>query len=200
MTEKERQIQSKLLRMEAQAVFSCMEESIRGDRWWFFREARRVGYPYRVDKSMSDYRSWMRMDYWICGIPVDIYLEREIHQERVGKNQWTCSIYVEGKGRETELQNHLQPLKELGYEVGSGNENLERQMNFSLGLYGACQMHVIIYPRADSSAIGSMMTLFDFLDEKNRNVGMPLRSREQDDANEYDFDDNVIFGDWQTWK
>lgn len=192
-------VNSKLLRMEATALFARIGQAAAGDRWWFFAEARRVHYPSRIDQSISAYRAWMRLDYSLSGVPIEIYLERDA--ETLRTSGWNYSIYVEGKGRETQVLDMLKPLSDAGYRISNGNENLERQMNFSLGLYGACLQHIVITPPSDGRiALEAAMAFMDALDAINRSLGCELVVPDTQDDDDYGFDSDVIFGDWQTWK
>ncbi len=192
MMDKSTQIASKLLRMEANALFATVQVHTNCDQWWFFAEARAAHLPIPMDKHISDYRAWMSIDYQLCSIPVSLYLERELHQS------WTFTIHVEGKANEKLILEWLTDLTKEGFDIGDGNENLTRQMNFSLGLYGACLMHIVLYPPQDKSVMDSTMALLNYLDSINRAHPQKISIATEDD--DYGFDDNVLFGDWQTWK
>lgn len=168
------QIQSKLLRMEATALFSQIEQAIGA-----------------CTHSISDYRAYLYAPRQIEDIPVDMYVEREAHIGKPGENWWVMNLEIEGKERETELLRLLEPLRQEGYYVGTGSENLDRQMRFSLGLYGAAQMRLYISPALTMPVFQSMLRLVSMTE--------PL-STQQADEDDYAFDDGVLFGDWQTWK
>lgn len=169
------QIQSKLLRMEATALFARIEE--------------RMGQT--CVHSISDYRAYVYLPMTLSGIPVELYLEREAHIGSVGENRWNYHFEVEGRQHKTDLLAVLDGLRSRGYELTSGSENLDRQMRFSMGLYGACQMSLTVRPDIHSEAIGAALGLLDFL--------LPLRTETTVTNEEDDFPD-LIFGDWQTWK
>lgn len=169
------QIQSKLLRMEATALFAQIEQAIGP-----------------CTHSISDYRAYLYAPRQIEGVPVDMYIEREAHIGKVGENWWVMNLEIEGKERETELLRRLEPLRQEGYYVGVGSENLDRQMRFSLGLYGAAQMRLYISPALTMPAFASMLRLVALTE--------PPSSQEQESDDDYAFDDGLILGDWQTWK
>lgn len=171
----EEQIQSKLLRMEATALFAQVEQTIGP-----------------CTHSISDYRAYLYAPRQIGGIVVDMYIEREAHIGRVGENWWVMNLEIEGKERETELLRLLEPLRAEGYDVGSGSENLDRQMRFSLGLYGAAQMRLYISPGLTMPVFASMLRLIAMTE--------PCATQDSSEEDDYAFDDGVLFGDWQTWK
>lgn len=185
--------------MESTALFARLTSAIDDGLWAFFVDARAVGYPHRVDKSVSHYRAWLRMDYCLAGIPFEIYMENGVSERDTRIPAWSYSLAVEGKEHEVELMQYLQGLTDLGFEISAGNENLERQMNFSLGLYGACQMHILVRPPQSMSAVEAAWSFMSYLDEqyKKHPETLPIADSQDDD---YGFDDGVIFGDWQTWK
>lgn len=168
------QIQSKLLRMEATALFAQIEQAIGP-----------------CQHSISDYRAYLYAPRQIGNIPVDMYIEREAHIGQVGENWWVMNLEIEGKERETELLRLLEPLRTEGYYVGTGSENLDRQMRFSLGLYGAAQMRLYVSPALSMPVFDSLLRLVAMTQPAS------VTDAEDDD---YGFDDGVLFGDWQTWK
>lgn len=168
------QIQSKLLRLEATALFAQIEQAIGP-----------------CTHSISDYRAYLYAPRQIRGIAVDMYIEREAHIGLASENRWTMNLEIEGKERETELLRLLEPLHAEGYSVGSGSENLDRQMRFSLGLYGAAQMRLSISPALTMPVFPSILRLVSLTDAI-------ISTDPHDD--DYGFDDDVLFGDWQTWK
>lgn len=169
------QIQSKLLRMEATALFAQIEQQIGP-----------------CTHSISDYRAYLYAPRLIADIPVDMYIEREAHIGQVGENWWVMNLEIEGKERETELLRWLEPLRQEGFYVGTGSENLDRQMRFSLGLYGAAQMRLYVSPDLHMPVFQSVLRLISLTQAPSGTPSAP------DD--DYGFDDGVVFGDWQTWK
>lgn len=169
------QIQSKLLRMEATALFAQIEQAIGP-----------------CTHSISDYRAYLYAPRQIGDIAVDMYIEREAHIGKIGENWWVMNLEIEGKERETALLHLLEPLRAEGYDVGAGSENLDRQMRFSLGLYGAAQMRLYISPSLTMPVFSSILRLVSMTE--------PPVGTEAEQDEEYAFDDGVLFGDWQTWK
>lgn len=180
-------VQSKLLRMEATALFAQIEQLVGP-----------------CTRSISDYRAYLYMPREIAGIPVDVYFEREAHIAPAAvpgapaldsrpRNLWVMNIEIEGRGNESHLLPVLETLKAEGYDVGMGSENLDRQMKFSLGLYGAAQMRLFVRPASDMPVFDSILRLVRFTDPVSAD-----RAASPDD--DYGFDDGVLFGDWQTWK
>lgn len=170
------QIQSKLLRMEATALFARVEE--------------RLGQT--CVHSISDYRAYVYLPMTLSGIPIELYIEREAHVGSVGENRWLYHFEVEGHQHKTDLIALLEPLRRMGYELTSGSENLDRQMRFSMGLYGACQMRLTIRPEVASEPIRMVLQMLDFL--------LPLKTENSVQESPEDDFPEVIFGDWQTWK
>lgn len=185
--------------MEATALFARLTTAAQADTWAFFTEARGMNYPQRIDQSISAYRAWLRMDYCLAGIPFEIYMENGVSERDTRIPAWSYSLAVEGKEHEVELMQYLQGLTDLGFDISAGNENLERQMNFSLGLYGACLMHILVRPPQSMSAVEAAWSFMTYMDDqyKKHPVALPVADSQDDD---YGFDDGVIFGDWQTWK
>lgn len=168
-------IQTKLMRMEATALFAQIETEVGP-----------------CLKSISDYRAYLYLPRQIAGIAVDVYIEREAHIGRVGENWWVMNIELEGKEAEVAVLRALESLRTEGYDVGTGSENLDRQMKFSLGLYGAAQMRLFVSPSLAMPVFDSMLRLIRFT--------QPRSADEADTEDDYGFDDGVVFGDWQTWK
>lgn len=183
MTERELQIQSKLMRLEATALFAKITMQLES-----------ISRARNINKGISAYSAWLRLDYSLAGIPLEIYIERELH------SAWKYTLHVEGKEREHYLMELLQPLREAGFEVSDGNENLTRQINFSLGLYGACQMHILIRPSDAMPVMEAPATLLRIMEQINTDTTPVVTDPELADDDTYGFDDGVIFGDWQTWK
>lgn len=175
---KQEQIQSKLLRMEATALFAQIDAML----------------GTVTIHSISDYRAYLYRPMNYRGISVDLYLEREAHVGKAGDNLWSLNIEVEGKERQCRVLALLEPLRTEGYDISEGSENLDRQMKFSMGLYGACQQRIFVKPRVTMPVFESVMRLMHYMEE-GRTADLP-----DDETNDdTDFPD-VIFGDWQTWK
>lgn len=195
-------VSSNLLKLESTALFTCFKAQIQSDRWAFFRHARECGYPINVIQTISPYRASLHFAYVFestMTLVSDVYLEREVEHE-----VWHLSFTgLQGKAESILLNDTLKPLADQGYYIPNGNENLERQMNFSLGLYGDCLMHVDIHFPNGKSPIACVDEVFDHL-EKYTNQSMDLIAiqQSQTDLNEDDEtgDGLVIMGDWQTWK
>lgn len=189
-------IRSNLMKFEATALFAGVRAEIESDRWPFFSEAREQGYAYNVGQSISPYRASINFTYVFHNITTVVYLEREAHVGNIGENMWTLSFAsIEGKAQAITIADNLQELKEKGYYIPNGNENLERQMNFSLGLYGACLMHVDVKFPIDRPALQCFCEVMDCIEARNARLDMSAINDDDDDT-----DDLVIMGDWQTWK
>ena len=197
-------IRSNLMKFEATALFAGVRAEIESDRWFFFCEARKLGFAYNIGQSISPYRASINFTYVFHNVSTVVYLEREAHVGNVGENLWTLSFAsIEGKKQASLIADNLQGLKDKGYYIPNGNENLERQMNFSLGLYGACIMHVDVKFPIDRPALLCFCEVMDYLDQINTKENLDLKSV-QDEMNnngndDYD-EDYVMMGDWQTWK
>ena len=201
--------QSSLMKLEAMALFAAVKAHIATDRWWYFSEMRRLGRPVRIEQSLSPYRASLHWDYICCGIDCQSYLEREVHQSASGEDRWYLSLSsIEGKDNAQTLHDCLKPLQQQGFYIPNGNENLERQMNFSLGLYGACLMHVDVHFPADRPPLPCFLQVADALETANRQHDVPLATLLQDldmrrarlSATDDDDNPDIIMGDWQTWK
>lgn len=189
-------IRSNLMKFEATALFAGVRAEIESDRWSFFSEAREQGYAYNVGQSISPYRASINFTYVFHNITTVVYLEREAHVGNVGENMWTLSFAsIEGKAQAITIADNLQELKDKGYYIPNGNENLERQMNFSLGLYGACLMHVDVKFPIDRPALQCFCEVMDCIEARNARLDMSAITDDDDGT-----DDLVIMGDWQTWK
>ena len=195
------------MKMEAMSLFAQIRSQANSDRWWYFREMRQLGRPVRLDQSISPYRASLYWDYVFRGIECQIYLEREAHVGQLGEDMWTLSINgIEGKVKALTLHDYLKSLQSEGYYIPNGNENLERQMNFSLGLYGACLMHVDVKFPIDQPPIPCALRVLDLL-EKANSEGEPLgevlkriESERLENATDEEEDPDIMMGDWQTWK
>lgn len=200
--------QSSLMKFEAMALFAGVKAMAATDRWWYFAEMRRVGRQVRIDQSISAYHASLYWNYVFRGIDCQLYLERDAHQERIGENVWKLSFSaIEGKVHALTLHDFLKPLQQEGFYIPNGNENLERQMNFSLGLYGACLMHVdVIFPH-NKPPQQCVNRVLDMLEAGNRDY-LPIEQvlaemdQKRADALAGDENDNpdIMMGDWQTWK
>jgi len=196
------------MKMEAMSLFAQIRSQAQTDRWWYFSEMRQLGRPVRLDQSISAYRASLYWDYVFRGIECQIYLEREAHVGQVGEDMWTLSISgIEGKVNALTLHDYLKPLQAEGYYIPNGNENLERQMNFSLGLYGACLMHVDVKFPISQPPIPCALHVIDTLEKANSSSGEPLadilkkiESERESHVSDADDDTDIIMGDCQTWK
>ena len=206
---KEQAKQSNLMKLEAMALFAGVKAHVSTNRWWYFSEMRRVGRPVRLDQSISAYRASLSWNYLFLGIDCQVFLEREALMGRPGEDLWTLSFSsIEGKDHAATMHDHLKPLQEKGFYIPNGNENLERQMNFSLGLYGACLMHVDVRFPTNRPPLPCFIEIMDLIEEDNRKESKPLEEilHELDEKKSKslaaDEDDNpdIIMGDWQTWK
>ncbi len=207
--DREQAKQSNLMKLEAMALFAGVKAHASTDRWWYFSEMRRVGRPVRLDQSISPYRASLFWNYIFLGIDCQAYLEREALMGRPGEDLWTLSFSsIEGKVHAATLQDHLKPLQQHGFYIPNGNENLERQMNFSLGLYGACLMHVDVRFPTDRPPLPCLLQIMDLIEADNRNESKPIEEilKELDEkrasilAADEDENPDIIMGDWQTWK
>lgn len=190
------------MKFEATALFAGVRAEIDSDRWNFFSEARKQGFAYNVGQSVSPYRASINFTYVFQNITTVVYLEREAHVGNVGEDLWTLSFAcIEGKTQASVIADNLVGLKEKGYYIPNGNENLERQMNFSLGLYGACIMHVDVKFPIDRPPLQCFCEVMDYIEAQNNNVDFKAVQEEMNNANSSDDEDDlVIMGDWQTWK
>lgn len=207
--DKEQAKQSSLMKLEAMALFAAAKAQLSSNRWWYFAEMRRVGRPVRIDQSISPYRASLFWDYLFLGIDCQVYLEREAHASRPGEDLWKLSFSgIEGKVHALTLQDHLKPLQQEGFYIPNGNENLERQMNFSLGLYGACLMHVDIHFPSSRPPLPCFLRILDLLEQYNQESTISIEQMLQalDEkrasllAQDEDEDPDIMMGDWQTWK
>ena len=209
MTDKEQAKKSFHMKLEASALFTGIRTYSNTDRWWYFREMRNLGQPVHLVQTISDFRASIYWDYIMCGIDCQIFLEREAHVGQLGENLWTLSISgIEGKVHALTIHDLLKPLQAEGFYIPNGNENLERQMNFSLGLYGACLMHVDVKFPTHQPSLPCALRVLDLIDRANQFhtpslsdtlIASQKRKDAQATSNEED-DPDIIMGDWQTWK
>lgn len=209
MDQKELAKRSSLMKLEAMALFAAVRAQAATSRWWYFSEMRRVGRPVRLDQSLSLYRASLYWNYLFLGIDCQVYLEREAHIGQIGEDRWILSFSgIEGKAHAQLLQERLKPLQQMGFYIPNGNENLDRQMNFSLGLYGACLMRVDVHFPLDRPPLPSFLQVMDLLENDNRNNSSTIEEiltrideqRASALAQDEDEDPDIIMGDWQTWK
>lgn len=201
--------QTNLMKLEAMALFAGLRAQTATSRWWYFSQCRKLQHEVRIDQSISPYRASLFFDYIFCGIECQIFVEREAHVGKLGEDMWFVSVSgIEGKANALMIHDQLKTLQSEGFYIPNGNENLERQMNFSLGLYGACLMHVDIHFPTQKPPLPCALRLLDLLDEANKRLSPSLEeaiaeiasknSRQTIDDEEIDPD--IIMGDWQTWK
>ena len=197
------------MKMEATALFAAIKAQAKSSRWWYFAEMQRLGRAVVFEQSISSYRASLHWDYLFDDIDMQIYLEREAHIGKIGENRWTLSCSgIEGKIKALKLQEHLKLLQQEGFYIPNGNENLERQMNFSLGLYGACLMHVDIVFPVHQPPLPCVFKVLDLLDQENKKSTPSLEEALNElsarqaaaQATDSDDDQDIMMGDWQTWK
>lgn len=208
MLPKEQAKYSNLMKLEAASLFAAIRAHASTDRWWYFRSMRELGYVVRIDQSISPFRASLHCDYMMGGIECQLFLEREAHVGRLGDDMWSLSFSgIEGKVHALTIQDQLRPLQQEGYYIPNGNENLERQMNFSLGLYGACLMHVDVKFPVQQPPLPCALHVLDVIDQANQRLTpslpaalMALEQQRQAISQQDDEDPDIIMGDWQTWK
>lgn len=197
------------MKMEAMALFAALKAQAKTSRWWYFNEFQRLGRSLRFEQSISAYRASLMWDYVFCGIDCQVYLEREAHVGRIVDDMWTLSFSgIEGKVKALKLQDDLKALQAEGFYIPNGNENLERQMNFSLGLYGACLMHVDVRFPVDRPPLPCALRVLDLVDAQNKKGTSSLeevlvqidQQRALNQSQSEDEDPDIMMGDWQTWK
>ncbi|MDO4497200.1 MAG: hypothetical protein Q4B58_05165 [Bacteroidales bacterium] len=189
------------MKLEAMALFAGIKAQANTARWWYFEERRRLGQPVRIDQSVSPYRASLFFDYIFSGIVCQVFIEREAHVGKLGENHWKVSVSgIEGKAHALLIENTLKPLQAEGYYLPNGNENLERQMNFSLGLYGACLMHIDVHCPMASQPLMSVLHVLDLLEQTNQRLSPPLQQVLDAQADDDEDNPDIIMGDWQTWK
>lgn len=199
------QIRSNIMKFEATALFANVKSAIDAERWYYFREARRQGFSYQLGQSISPYRADIHFLYVFRDVITELYLEREAHVGNIGEDMWQMTFAsIEGKAQASLLTDNLLALKEKGYYIPNGNENLERQMNFSLGLYGECLMQIVVRFPTDKAPFQCFCEVMDHIDGINSQTPIDFKSimEKQNASNNHasDDDDIIMFGDWQTWK
>ena len=193
--DKEQAIRSKLMKLEATALFAGVSAEIESEHWAYFRDARKQGFAYNMRQNISPYRASLNFTYVFHNISMIVYLEREANVGKIGEDMWMLSFSgIAGKAQSIMVADALQGLKDKGYYIPNGNENLERQMNFSLGLYGDCIMHVDVRFPIDRQALQCFVEVMDCIE--SHNTRLDPQSLNDDDED----DQLVIMGDWQTWK
>lgn len=202
MDDKEFAKRSNLLKLEATILFTQIKNQLDTSRWFFFDEARRQNFSLLYSQSISPYRASLHFRYVHCGILYDAYLEREAHVGAIGESHWILSFPgIEGKTQASMLRDHLAPLRQEGFDIPNGEEYLDRQMNFSLGLYASCLMRVDVRFPQHEPAFAAFCHVMDLLEEHSQQNSTPLYASliatpqdEEEDSPE------LIMGDWQTWK
>ena len=193
--DKEQAIRSKLMKLEATALFAGVSAEIESEHWAYFRDARKQGFAYNMRQNISPYRASLNFTYVFHNISMIVYLEREANVGKIGEDMWMLSFSgIAGKAQSIMVADALQGLKDKGYYIPNGNENLERQMNFSLGLYGDCIMHVDVRFPIDRQALQCFVEVMDCIESQN--TKLDPQSLHDDDED----DQLVIMGDWQTRK
>lgn len=209
MTPQEQAKRTNLMKLEAMSLFSSIRAFSGTSRWWYFAEMQKLGRTIRLEQSISPYRASLHWDYIFCGIECQIYLEREAHVGNVGDDLWCLSFSgIEGKVHSLTIQEHLKALSSEGFYIPNGNENLERQMNFSLGLYGDCMMHVDVHFPLHQPPLACALQILDLIDRENQastpSLDALLQELDTKKTANPDTDDSdsidLIMGDWQTWK
>lgn len=201
--------QTNLMKLEAMALFAGIRAQAATDRWWYFSQRRLLQQPARIDQRISAYRASLFFDYLFCGIECQVYLEREAFMGQLGDDMWSISISgIEGKAHALVVHDHLKVLQEEGFYIPNGNENLERQMNFSLGLYGSCLMHVDVRFPIHQPPLPCALKVLDLLENINKTSSPPMEQllaqmaaqRNAQQLLDEEDDPDIIMGDWQTWK
>ena len=193
---------SALLKFEATMLFTQLRARIGSDRWPFFSEARRQDFSLQLTQSISPYRASFHLRLVHCSVLYDAYIEREAHVGRIGDDLWTLSFPgIEGKTQAALLRDHLSPLRADGFDIPNGEEYLDRQMNFSLGLYAACLMRVDVRFPVNEPALPAICRVFDLLAQfDDTPQGCSFARLEQAAQSSDDDAPDILFGDWQTWK
>lgn len=201
MTEKESAKRSNLLKFEATMLFTQIKNQLETSRWFFFVEARRQAFSIALSQSISPYRATLRFRWVHCGILYDAYLEREAHIGQPGEDLWTLSFpSIEGKTQAALLRDHLLPLRDEGYDIPNGEEYLNRQMNFSLGLYASCLMTVEVRFPIHQPAFPAFCRIMDHLETYDDHSIIPYNQLETSPQESESDAPDMLLGDWQTWK
>ncbi|MBQ0056556.1 MAG: hypothetical protein KBT20_02765 [Bacteroidales bacterium] len=194
---------SNLLKFEATMLFTQVKHRLSNTTAWpYFEASRRDCYSLQLTQSISPYRASLHFRYVHSQVIFDVYLEREAYVGEIGQNMWSLSFPgIEGKAHALMLRNILQPLISQGYDVPNGEDYLDRQMQFSLGLYAACLNRVDIHFPTMQSPFECFCQVFDLLEASNLPLSdiclPPVVSSDDDD----DYSDtDMMLGDWQTWK
>lgn len=203
MNEKESAKRSNLLKFEATMLFTQIKNQLESSRWFFFVEARKQAFSLQLSQSISPYRASLHFRYVHANHLYDAYLEREAHVGHIGEDLWTLSFPgIEGKTAASLLREHLAPLRQEGFDIPNGEEYLDRQMNFSLGLFAACLMRVDVQFPLSAQPFPSFCRILDHL-ESLQPAQLDLKAIEnQVKAQAIDDDEgsDMMLGDWQTWK
>ncbi len=200
-TDIEMRKRANLLKLEANILFTQIKNQLETSRWFFFGEARRQGFSIQLSQSISPYRASLHFRFVHCGVLFDAYLEREAHVGAIGDDLWTLSFPgIEGKSQALLLREHLASLREQGFDIPNGEEYLDRQMNFSLGLYAACLMRVDVRFPIRQPAYPSFCQILDHLETAETRIACNYHQLEQLSQSDDDDAPDILFGDWQTWK
>lgn len=201
MTDKELAKRSNMLKMEATILFTQIRNQQESSRWFFFEEARRQGFSTQLSQSISPYRASLHFRYVHAGILLDAYLEREAHVGEMGEDMWLLSFPgIEGKTQAHQLREHLSNLKNEGFDIPNGEEYLDRQMNFSLGLYASCLMRVDIKFPIHRPPFPCFCQVLDLLERYETQEECDYHALERSSQTDDEETPDILFGDWQTWK
>ncbi len=182
-------------------LFTQIKNQLDSSRWFFFHEARQQGFSIQLNQSISSYRASLHFRFVHGGILYDAYLEREAHVGKIGENLWTLSFPgIEGKTQASLLRDHLAPLRAEGYDIPNGEEYLDRQMNFSLGLYAACLMRVDAHFPIDSKPFDAFCKIMDHLEQYESHQATDYHALERESMTDEEETPELMTGDWQTWK
>jgi len=192
---------SNLLKLEATILFTQIRNQLETSRWFFFDEARRQGFSIQLSQSISPYRASMHFRFIHGGNLYDAYLEREAHVGQIGEDLWTLSFPgIEGKTQALQLREHLAPLREKGFDIPNGEEYLDRQMNFSLGLYASCLMRVDVKFPISQPPFPCFCQILDHLEQFESHLTINYHELERSSQTDEEDAPDILFGDWQTWK
>jgi len=192
---------SNLLKLEATILFTQIRNQLESSRWFFFDEARRQGFPIQLTQSISPYRASLHFRLVHAGILYDAYLEREAHVGQMSEDLWTLSFPgIEGKTQALLLREHLSSLREWGFDIPNGEEYLDRQMNFSLGLYASCLMRVDVKFPIKQPPFACFCQVMDLLNQLDTSQTCDFHRLEQSAQTDEEDAPDILFGDWQTWK
>jgi hypothetical protein len=201
MNEKESAKRSNLLKFEATMLFTQIKNQLETSRWFFFDEARRQNFSLRLSQSISPFRATLYFRLVHCGILYDAYLEREAHIGEVGDDMWMLSFpSIEGKTQAALLRDHLSALRTKGFDIPNGEEYLNRQMNFSLGLFASCLMSVEVRFPLHTPPFAAFCQVMDHLESFDDHRPTNYSSLEAATVRNEEDTPDILFGDWQTWK